>query len=178
MLERFTSRARGVVRAAVEQARAAGSSHVRPGHVLDALLAEGAGVAVAVMAQLGAPADEARQVLHRLQARRPGDLDESDAEALRVLGIDLDDVVRRIERDLGSPRPRRGHLPFDKGSKKALELALREALRLGDGFIGTEHLLLGLVHSGDRLVLETLRAFDVGLDDLRAAIAATERRTG
>ena len=94
-----------------------------------------------------------------------------------MLGIDLDDVVRRIEGNLGGDAPpRRGHLPFAKRSKKSLELALREALRLGDGFIGTEHLLLGLVRSGDRVVLDTLAAFDVEPDALRAAVSATERR--
>ncbi len=177
MFERFTRRSRAVVEAAVKGAKAAGAREVQPEHLLEAILLEGRGVAVAVLAQLGAPADEVRATLLRSRARRPGELDEGDAEALRVLGIDLDDVVRRIEGNLGRDLPRRrGHLPFAKRSKKSLELALREALRLGDGFIGTEHLLLGLVRSGDQVVLDTLAAFDVEPDALRAAVAATERR--
>ena len=179
MFERFTKRARAVVVRAVEEARDAGSPEVRPEHVLESILAEGDGVAVSVLAELGAPADEVRRLLRDVRARRPGTLDEDDAEALRVLGIDLDDVVRRIDRTLGGPaRSPRGQLPFTRTCKKALELSLREALRLGDGFIGTEHLLLGLVRSEDRVVLETLAAFDIAPDRLRAAIAATERRTG
>jgi len=175
MFERFTRRSRAVVEAAVKAAKAAGAREVRPEHLLEAILVEGHGIAVAVLAELGAPADEMRATL--LRSRRPGELNEGDAEALRVLGIDLDDVVRRIEGNLGGDAtPRRGHLPFAKRSKKALELALREALRLGDGFIGTEHLLLGLVRSGDQVVLDTLAAFDVEPDALRAAVAATERR--
>ena len=177
MFERFTKRARKVVVAAVEGARDAGSPEVRPEHLLEAILAEGDGIAVAVLAEQGAPADELLQLLRGVRGRRPGALDEDDAEALRVLGIDLDEVVRRIDRDLGGGgRTRGGHLPFTSGSKKALELSLREALRLGDGFIGTEHLLLGLVRAEDRVVLETLAAFDVTPDRLRAAVAATERR--
>jgi ATP-dependent Clp protease ATP-binding subunit ClpA len=177
MFERFTRRARVVVTNAVEGARDAGAGEVRPEHVLEAILAERNGVAVAVLTELGAPPDEMRAALQRSRSRRPGDLDEDDAEALKVLGIDLDEVVRRIERDLGGgTRPRRGHLPFTKGCKKSLELSLREALRLGDGFIGTEHLLLGLVRSGDPVVHETLAAFDIEPDTLRAAVAATERR--
>ena len=177
MFERFTRRARTVVAAAVADAQASGAREVRPEHLLDAILGEGQGIAVAVLAELGAPADEMRATLLRSRSRRPGDLDEGDAEALRVLGIDLDDVVRRIEGGLGGDAPpRRGHLPFAKRSKKSLELALREALRLGDGFIGTEHLLLGLVRSGDQVVLDTLAAFDVEPGALRAAVSATERR--
>ncbi len=177
MFERFTKRARAVVVAAVDGARDAGSGEVRPEHLLEAILADGGGVAVAVLTELGAAPDEMRAALQRSRARRPGELDEGDAEALKVLGIDLDEVVRRIERDLGGgSRPRRGHLPFAKGSKKSLELSLREALRLGDGFIGTEHLLLGLVRSGDPVVRDALAAFDIRPDVLRTAIAATERR--
>ena len=45
-------------------------------------------------------------------------------------------------------RRRRGHIPFDRAAKKALELALREALRLQHNYIGTEHILLGMLHAG------------------------------
>ena len=75
-------------------------------------------------------------------------LDDDDAEALRAIGIDLDEVVRRIDRNLGGASPRRRRPPFSRGSKKALELALREAIALRHNYIGTEHLLLGLVRAG------------------------------
>jgi len=59
-----------------------------------------------------------------------------------------------------------------------LELSLREAIRLGDGFIGTEHVLLGLVRTGDDVVLRTLAAFDISPDDVRRGVDEAERRTG
>jgi ATP-dependent Clp protease ATP-binding subunit ClpA len=85
-------------------------------------------------------------------------LDDEDAEALRLLGIDLDEVIRRIDQDLNavgeaSPQRRRR---FARESKKVLELSLREALRLGDRFIGTEHVLLGLLRAADGTTLKML----------------------
>lgn len=177
-MERFTRRARTVVERAVEIAREEGAAQVRPEHLLGGILADDDAFAVRVLVGLGATPEELRRVARGLRWPYVGDLDAEDAEALRVLGIDLDEVVRRIGPDLGSsPRPR-GHLRFAKQSKKSLELALREVIRLGDGFIGTEHLLLGLVRGGDRVVLGTLAAFEISVDDLRAAIAEAERRTG
>jgi len=59
-----------------------------------------------------------------------------------------------------------------------LELSLREALRLKDGFIGTEHILLGLVRVGDRVVNDTLATFDLAVDDVRRAVEEADRRAG
>ena len=94
-----------------------------------------------------------------LAARRtapPADGDV-DADALAALGIDLDEVRRRVEEAFGpgaldrARAPKRrflgGHIPFAKEAKKALELALREALALKHNYIGTEHILLGLLHA-------------------------------
>ena len=65
-----------------------------------------------------------------------------------------------------------------RGAKLVLELSLREAIRLGDGFIGTEHVLLGLVRTGDDVVLRTLAAFDISPDDVRRGVDDAERCTG
>ena len=66
------------------------------------------------------------------------------------LGIDRETVVREVDEQLppgdGAPR---GHMPFTKGAKKTLELALREALRLGHNYIGCEHILLALARVTD-----------------------------
>ena len=83
-------------------------------------------------------------------ARRRG----TEPEALAAIGIDLDEIRRRVEASFGPgalERGRRGrgrHVPFTPAAKKALELALREALRLGDREIGAEHVLLGLLREG------------------------------
>jgi ATP-dependent Clp protease ATP-binding subunit ClpA len=133
-----------------------------------------------VLAQLGAPGDEVREVVRGLTSRYSDGLDAEDAEALKLLGIDLDDVISRIDRDLRDgegPIPK-GHKRFGRDSKKVLELSLREALQLGDSFIGTEHVLLGILRQGDKVALETLEALDVTVADVRRAVEEADRRAG
>ncbi|HSO50883.1 MAG TPA: Clp protease N-terminal domain-containing protein, partial [Acidimicrobiia bacterium] len=72
------------------------------------------------------------------------------AQALESLDIDLasvrEEVVKIIGQGQQSPS---GHIPFTPRAKKVLELSLREALQLGHNYIGTEHILLGLIHEGE-----------------------------
>ena len=70
------------------------------------------------------------------------------------------------------------HLRFARPSKKVLELALREAVALRHNYIGTEHLLLGLVREGDVIVRDTLVAAGVDPTTLRAAVAEAVRKAG
>ena len=63
-----------------------------------------------------------------------------------------------------------GHIPFTPGAKKTLELSLREALQLGDSYIGTEHLLLGLIRQDEGPAAQALRELSVDLDTTRAEI--------
>jgi ATP-dependent Clp protease ATP-binding subunit ClpA len=187
MLERFTRNARDVVLRAHEVTRRSGAAEVSPSHVFEAVVEADGVLAVHVLEDLGAPRDKVRRVVRGLAGHRPGALSEDDAEALRLLGIDLDEVMRRIDHDLGGQEEvaalgpgqvRHSRPRFAKASKKVLELSLREAIRLGDGFIGTEHILLGLVRAGDPVVLGTLEAFDLTPDDVRRAVDEAERRTG
>jgi len=182
MLERFTRHARVAVQRAHEYAREAGRPEVLPVHVFGALMAADGSLAVSVLNGLGAPRAEVQQVVRGLTAEPQAGLSQDDAEALRVLGIDLDEVIRRIDHDLGGlPGPgevRHSRPRFSRAAKKCLELSLREAVRLGDNFIGSEHLLLGLIRSGDPVVLGTLEAFDLTPDDVRRAVDEAERRTG
>ncbi|MGH3444584.1 MAG: Clp protease N-terminal domain-containing protein [Nocardioidaceae bacterium] len=181
MFERFTRAARQVVMDAREQAVAATASEVRPEHLLRALLEDERSMAVRALAELGVKAGALRESLDRLRMRYVDGLDEDDAAALKVLGIDLDDVVRRIDRNLGGltpsgPSGRR--LRFSRAAKKALELALREALALGHNYIGTEHLLLGLARCDDRVVAETLAGAGVRRDPLRRTVREAVRAAG
>ena len=70
-------------------------------------------------------------------------------KTLESLGIGLDAVRQRVEEVIGrgSQAPS-GHIPFTREAKKALEMSLREAVHLGHNYIGTEHLLLGLIQRG------------------------------
>ena len=177
MFERFTKPARAVVTAAGQHAVEATASEVRPEHLLQGILDQQGCLAVEVLAVLGASAEGLREELDRWRMRYVDGLDADDAEALRAIGIDLDEVVRRIDRNLGGSGVRRGRQPkFSRDSKKVLELALREALALRHNYIGTEHLLLGLVRCGDRVVTDAIGAFDIGHRDLRAAVVEAVRR--
>jgi ATP-dependent Clp protease ATP-binding subunit ClpA len=177
MFERFTKRARTVVVHAQEIAREQHSATIGTEHLLLGLFAVPEGLAAAILARLQVTRSDIQADLVR-----GGPF---DAEALAMLGIDLDEVRRQADETFGpgalertrAVRPggwRPGHLPFEPASKKALELALREAVRLGHGFIGTEHLLLGLLHDGR--ARDVLVARGVGLDGTRALVEELVRK--
>ncbi len=181
MLERFTRPARRVVEDATMCAVRATASETRPEHLLLALTHEPDCLAMRVLDGLGAPPERVLEELDRHRLAYVDGLDADDAEALRAIGIDLDEVVRRIDRNLGGAAPTatgRGRPRFSRASKKVLELSLREAVRLRHNYIGTEHLLLGLARCDDRVVADTLAALGVRPDDLRTAVAEALRRAG
>ncbi|HET6624818.1 MAG TPA: Clp protease N-terminal domain-containing protein [Nocardioidaceae bacterium] len=181
MFERFTKPARTVVSNAHGKALATTSSEIRPEHLLMALLDEPGSLAVRVLEDHGVPRANASRTLDKHRMRHIDGLDEDDAEALQAIGIDLDEVVRRIDRNLGGlagPAPRRGRPGFSRSAKKALGLALREAIALGHNYIGTEHLLLGMLRSGDRVVADTFAELGLTHRELRAAVADAVRKAG
>lgn len=108
---------------------------------------------------------------------------ETDADALRLIGIDLRAVRDKVDRTFGlgtfdnaTPksgrrRRRRGRIPFTKPAKKALELSLREALAHKDNYIGCEHIILGILPSGDKFSIDLITEH-VGASVLRGAIIA------
>ena len=72
------------------------------------------------------------------------------AKALESLGISLEAVRQQVEEIIGQGQQApSGHIPFTPRAKKVLELSLREALQLGHNYIGTEHILLGLIREGE-----------------------------
>jgi ATP-dependent Clp protease ATP-binding subunit ClpA len=168
MLERFTKPARTTVEGATTHAQRATADQVRPEHMLAALLDDEAALAVRVLVDCGVSAGQVRRELDRHRARYVDGLDDDDAEALAAIGIDLDEVVRRVDRHLGGRPSRRPR--FSREAKKVLELALREALAMRHNYIGTEHLLLGLARCEDRVVADTLTACGLELPRLRAAV--------
>jgi ATP-dependent Clp protease ATP-binding subunit ClpA len=177
MFERFTEDARAVVGAAQVHARALTHGWIGTEHLLLGLLDDPDGRAARVLAQWDLGAGWARTEVERTVGQGEPDL---DADALATLGIDLDEVRTRVERTFGPGalarrRCRRGPmspaLPFTPRAKKALELALREALALEDRHIGSEHVLLGLVRTDEGVAARILR--DRGVDGaaVRAALA-------
>ena len=94
------------------------------------------------------------------------------AKALEAMQISTDTVRRRIEKIVGRGQapPTTGHIPFTPRAKKVLELSLREALQLGHNYIGTEHILLGLIHEGDGVAAQVLVGLGVDLDRTRQLV--------
>jgi ATP-dependent Clp protease ATP-binding subunit ClpC len=79
------------------------------------------------------------------------------ATALTELSISLEAVRTQVEEIIGhGQRPSTGHIPFTLRAKKVLELSLREALQLGHNYIGTEHILLGLIREGEGVAAQVL----------------------
>jgi ATP-dependent Clp protease ATP-binding subunit ClpA len=182
MFERFTKRARVTVVLAQEVARDARAPRITPEHLLTAMLQDGESGATRVLRGLGASPDRLGEVLGRRRATTAG-LDESEVEALRSIGIDAEEVVRRVEAELGTSlqdqrRWTGGHIPFDKDAKKVLELALREAIALGDKEIRSEHMLLGLIRDAHGPVAEAFDDAGVTLPAARAAVAEATKQAG
>ena len=113
---------------------------------------------VVVLAQ-----DEARMLNHNYIGTEHillGLLHEGEgvaAKALESLGISLDAVRQQVEEIIGQGQQApSGHIPFTPRAKKVLELSLRESLQLGHNYIGTEHILLGLIREGDGVAAQVL----------------------
>ena len=93
------------------------------------------------------------------------------AKALESLGISLDAVRQQVEEIIGQGQQApSGHIPFTPRAKKVLELSLREALQLGHNYIGTEHILLGLIREGDGVAAQILVEGGVRLDPARTQV--------
>lgn len=160
MFERFTRGARDVVAGAVEHSERQDADSVDDGHLLLALLDRKGTRAAFVLAALGA--DRRREDIVRAltEWRRRGGLSQAETDALAGLGIDVDEIVSRVEETHGAgalsgagTRQRKGlaawigHRSFTPASKDTLERALRIATARRERSIGDEHILLALTTS-------------------------------
>ena len=169
MFERFTDNARKVVILAKTKATDRADDQIGPVHMLYGLAAAD-GVAARALAGLGVNAAAVEREIGRASSAsgappgplRPADEKAGDAEALAAIGIDLDEIRRRIEDSFGpgaldrvpltprGPLNWTGRLPMNDQAKMSLALALKEARGLHHNYIGTEHLLLGLLRVAER----------------------------
>jgi ATP-dependent Clp protease ATP-binding subunit ClpA len=93
------------------------------------------------------------------------------ARALESLGISLVAVRQQVEEIIGrGQQTPSGHIPFTPRAKKVLELSLREAKEFGHSYIGTEHILLGLIHEGDSMAARLLVKLGADLDRTRQEV--------
>lgn len=140
MLEKFTERARKVVNFARQEAERLGHEFIGTEHLLLGLVKEGSGVA---------------------------------ANVLENLGCDLEKIRLEVERYVGQPGDKQMQptgLPFTPKAKKVLELATEEARNLEHNYIGTEHLLLGILREADGQGAQVLVNLGVKLEDVRAEL--------
>jgi ATP-dependent Clp protease ATP-binding subunit ClpA len=193
MFERFTDPAREVVKQAQVEARELRHDRVGTEHLLLALLAEGAGLAARALSEAGVEHADVRARVVAYEGTGPRLLGDADAAALKEIGIDLDAVRRKVEAAFGEGalRPPQAYErrrfrrrvreyvggSFSPRAKKVLELSLREALRLKHNYIGTEHILLGLIREGQGLGALVLTEAGISLDDLREQTLAVMRAT-
>ena len=127
---------------------------------------------VVVLAQ-----DEARELNHNYIGTEHillGLISEGDgvaAKALESMGISLDAVRSEVVDIIGrGAQPPSGHVPFTPRAKKVLEYSLREALQLGHKYIGTEHLLLGLIREGEGVAAQVLVKLGADLPRVRQQV--------
>ena len=93
------------------------------------------------------------------------------AKALESLGISLDAVRQQVEEIIGrGQQTLSGHFPFTPRAKRVLELSLREALQLGHKYIGTEHILLGLIREGEGVAAQVLVRLGCDLNRVRQQV--------
>jgi ATP-dependent Clp protease ATP-binding subunit ClpA len=170
MFERFSKEARAAVVEAQQVARSTASRSIDSRHVLVAL-AEADGPASRALHAVGV--DPRAVAVSLRDDLRAGGL---DAEALTSLGVDLGAVRERTDAVFGEGaldrvgrKTPKGHIPFTADAKKALELALREAIRLKDTGIQGGHLLLGIVRA-DSPAARALQAAGVDVAALRSAV--------
>jgi ATP-dependent Clp protease ATP-binding subunit ClpA len=195
MFERFTDRARAVVVGAQGHARELKHRRVGTEHLLLAILTDTPGGLTAdALREVGVTADMVREDIVRWVGLGNRPLGEADADALAAIGIDLDAVRAKVEESFGEGAldlpdpddievsggglarrllggrkrpPMAGHIPFSPRNKKVLELSLREALRLKHNYIGTEHIVLGMLREGQGLAVAILVERGIDLTDLR-----------
>lgn len=185
MFERFTRHARVAVVLAQEEARELRTRDLAPQHLLLGILQAAGNDLSAALGGYGLTTDVVRARLIEAAPKTDESFDE-DAEALRAIGIDLTAVRDSVARTFGADafdnalsrsgrrrgRQRRSsHLPFNRAAKKSLELAVRETLAHKDNEIGCEHLLLGILRSGDKAAIGLITEH-VYTGQLRASILA------
>jgi len=145
MFERFTPYARRAVVKAQEEARELNHNYIGTEHLLLALLNKREGL--------------------------PNQDDGAASEVLEAFGMTRDGVRAEVIAMVGKGKgkAKTGHIPFTPRAKKVLELALREALQLHHNYIGTEHVLLGLIREGEGVAVQIMREHG-DLFEIRAAV--------
>jgi ATP-dependent Clp protease ATP-binding subunit ClpA len=193
MFERFDVSAREAVVQAQLEARTLHHLYLGTEHLLAGVARSEGGTGARLLVRLGLTPELIRDDIVRIIGEGAEGFDERDRDALRSIGIDLEQVRRAVEDSFGPgaldqparrgrlPRSRSrgrcegpyvtGHLPFTPRAKKTLELALREAVHLRSASIRTEHILLGICREGDGVAAQILADHGINNGAIRQALA-------
>jgi ATP-dependent Clp protease ATP-binding subunit ClpA len=167
IFNRFAKEARRCVEAALEEARLLGHDSVGDEDLLLGVLRAGEGVTAEALSSMGVTSEAVRE-----------ESEASFAEALSSIGISLEEVRREAGEAFEMRLPDDRRIPFSPRAKKALEGALREAIRLQDNRITDEHVLRGLLREEDGTAVRLLgnlgvtpASLEERLDQLRGRAA-------
>ena len=155
IFNRFARGARACVEAALEEARALGHDSLGDEDLLLGMLRTEEGVAAETLSSLGVNLEDAREQTERMAA-----------EALASVGICLENIRREAGEAFDMRIPEGRRIPFSPRAKKVLERSLEESVRLRDNYIGTEHVLLGILGNADGTAVRVLARMGVSTDVL------------
>jgi ATP-dependent Clp protease ATP-binding subunit ClpC len=150
IFNRFAREARRSVEAALQEARMLGHDSVGDEDLLLGVLRADEGIAAEALSSLGVTLEDAR--------------DESEAMfsgALASIGISLEEIRREAGDAFDMRIPEKRRLPFAPGAKKVLERAVGTSARLGDNYLGTEHILLAILENEDGIAVRILARLGV-----------------
>jgi ATP-dependent Clp protease ATP-binding subunit ClpC len=147
---RFTDRSRACVEAAFDEARMRGHDSIGDEDLLLGVLRTDEGIAAEALSSLGVTLEGARE-----------ESDEMLSCALSRVGISLEDVRREAGDAFELRVPENRRIPFSPRAKKALVEARREMRRMGDNYLGTEHVLLGMLDVTDGIAVRMLAGMNV-----------------
>ena len=150
IFNRFAREARACVEAALEEARTLGHDSVGDEDLLLGILRADEGLAADALSSLRVNLETAREESEKMAA-----------EALAYIGISLEDIRGEAGEALDMRIPEGRRIPFSPAANKALERALGEAVRLRDNYIGTEHVLLGILRNVDGIAVRMLARLGV-----------------
>jgi ATP-dependent Clp protease ATP-binding subunit ClpC len=145
MLTRFKDRSRRSVEAAFEEARMLGHDSLGDEDLLLGILRAGEGIAAEALSSLGVTIEDAREESEGMLS-----------DALSSIGISLEELQREAGDAFDMHLPDDRKIPFSPRAKNALVRARKEMRRLGDGHLGTEHVLLGILENRDGMGVRML----------------------
>jgi ATP-dependent Clp protease ATP-binding subunit ClpA len=174
VFELFTPQARQVILVSQDEAISLGHDFIGTEHLLLGLVTVTDGLAGQVLAEHGATVERTRSEAVRLLAGAgvTGTGGRDATEALATIGIDVAEIRRRADDTFGPGRFTFPRPAYTDLAKKALELSVGEAQALGCDYIGTEHVLLGLLAGNEGLAPQALSSAGIDPAGLRRAVLA------